>query len=571
MQARTIFLSASLLATTLFFSNPLPTSTLSSQLPTPLLRTEARTQAALPSIATNIEPILKTIAASTFGGVTNQTPPKMDKDDTGDKTSDQPGLNAPPPKPVSITYQVKRGDTLQLIATRNQKTVQQLVQLNHLKSANTIYIGQVLQIGVTTVKSQPKPAAPKPIIVHPGPSDWLLPDSEIVYGPAYKNFDVAAVAKKYGGYLLDYREYYGGKLYTGPQIIQELSEQFSVGPRVLLAELELQSGWVTQRTADVINNPYPMGYFQPGWEGLYHQMFWAAERINAAFYLHTQGQLDTLILFSGDEIQIAPNLNSGTVAVQNLIARSETWDKFDEQVNNGDFIATYKQLFGDPQKLAVTPLVPTNLTQPQFRLPWEDGQTWRITGGPHNGWAPGSAWAAVDFAPPDGKACRPAAEWDIAVAPGKIIAADAGRVIEDLDGDGFQGTGWDILYMHVAAKGRVAVGTYVNAGDRIGHPSCEGGIATGTHLHLARFYNGVWIRAADPQAPMRLGDWTIRGSDNMYDGYAVDGSDKREACGCYDLSVNGITAEPEFTSLADNRVIRSANAEARTSHSNSNY
>ena len=31
--------------------------------------------------------------------------------------------------------------------------------------------------------------------------------------------------------------------------------------------------------------------------------------------------------------------------------------------------------------------------------------------------------------------------------------------------------------------------------DPIGHPSCEGGSATGSHVHIARKYNGEWVLA----------------------------------------------------------------------------
>lgn len=441
-------------------------------------------------------------------------------------------------KPAVITYTVKRGDTLEEIAHRSGKTSGALMQLNGIRNADRIFVGQMLRLGTTNTP-------PKQIITHAGPADALLPDSEIVYSPAYKNFDISAVASNSGGYLNSYQEYVEGRMRTGPEIIQLLADEFSVGPRVLLTLLELKSGWLTKNSADLNNNPYPMGYRQPGWEGLYRQTFWVAERINAAFYLSNQNQLKTLSLFDGDQIRLAPKLNPGTIAVQNVIARSGTWETFNEQVTNGDFAATYKWLFGAPEQYAIGDIIPENVTQPLFRLPWEDNHTWWLTGGPHNGWAEGSAWAALDFAPSATMGtCRVSPEWDVAVAPGKVIEAENGRVIVDLDGDGFQGTGWTLLYMHVAAKDRVAVGTVVNTGDHIGHPSCEGGIATGTHLHIARMFNGEWIRADDPRLPFDLNGWSVEVTNTQYDGIAVKGNERREACGCRDETLNGIQAIP---------------------------
>ena len=60
--------------------------------------------------------------------------------------------------------------------------------------------------------------------------------------------------------------------------------------------------------------------------------------------------------------------------------------------------------------------------------------------------------------------------------------------------------------MHIADKDRISVGTTVQTNHPIGHPSCEGGVATGTHVHLARLYRGEWIGGGDP-FPLILSGW----------------------------------------------------------------
>jgi len=100
---------------------------------------------------------------------------------------------------------------------------------------------------------------------------------------------------------------------------------------------------------------------------------------------------------------------------------------------------------------------------------------------------------------------------------GQILRTGEGAVIQDLDGDGFEGTGWVIFYMHIERRERVEPGTTVKTGDRIGHPSCEGGVSDGTHVHLARKYNGEWI-PADQDVPFVLDGWISRGQGNYYDG-----------------------------------------------------
>jgi hypothetical protein len=72
--------------------------------------------------------------------------------------------------------------------------------------------------------------------------------------------------------------------------------------------------------------------------------------------------------------------------------------------------------------------------------------------------------------------------------------------------------------MHIEARDRVPAGTYLHAGERIGHPSCEGGVSSATHLHLARRYNGEWI-PADTTMPFVLDGWISRGTGTEYDGF----------------------------------------------------
>ena len=55
--------------------------------------------------------------------------------------------------------------------------------------------------------------------------------------------------------------------------------------------------------------------------------------------------------------------------------------------------------------------------------------------------------------------------------------------------------GWVIFYFHLRSDSIAAVGTRLAAGDALGVASCEGGRSTGTHVHVARKYNGEWLAA----------------------------------------------------------------------------
>jgi hypothetical protein len=82
--------------------------------------------------------------------------------------------------------------------------------------------------------------------------------------------------------------------------------------------------------------------------------------------------------------------------------------------------------------------------------------------------------------------------------------------------------------MHIETRGRIEALTPVQPGDRIGHPSCEGGVSNGTHVHLARRYNGEWI-PADGSLPFNLDGWISSGNGIEYDGWLVRADQTKEA------------------------------------------
>jgi murein DD-endopeptidase MepM/ murein hydrolase activator NlpD len=245
--------------------------------------------------------------------------------------------------------------------------------------------------------------------------------------------------------------------------------------------------------------------------------------LNEGYYLWKINAIGIWTLKDNTVIQVDPTINAGTAGVLNLLRYLNTKAEWDRAVSDGGVFALYNHFFGYPFDYAFEPIIPQNLSQPTFQLPFEPEAIWSYTGGPHGGWDTGSAWAALDFAPPgDALGCFPSGSWVVASAPGQIVFSDHGAVIQDLDGDGVWQTGWSILYMHIDTWERVNVGDVLEAGDRIGHPSCEGGFSTGTHLHIARRYNGEWI-AADTDLPFVMDGWESAGYGVEYDGYLVNG------------------------------------------------
>jgi murein DD-endopeptidase MepM/ murein hydrolase activator NlpD len=405
-------------------------------------------------------------------------------------------------------YFVQYGDSLGYIASLYNVELESLLAINNLVNPDALEIGQVIYVPALRPTTDP--------------SDFkIIPDSELVYGPASADFDVKDFIKSQDGYLASYRGYVGEEILSGIQIVKRISQEFSVNPRLLLALLEYRSGWVTSRQIDASKVDYPMGNTDQNYEGLYMQLAWTANMLNRGYYLWKINALAYTPLADGAAAPLSPVINAGTAAVQYMLGLNSNADNWQRAVSEQGVFYTYTQFFGIPFDRAVEPLLPSDLAQPEMILPFEEYAVWSYTSGPHAGWGSGSAWAALDFAPPGYEyGCYTSDEWVTAAADGVVTRSENGVVVLDLDGDGLEQTGWTVLYLHIESRDRVPAGSELKAGDRIGHPSCEGGVSDGTHLHFARRYNGEWI-SADGGLPFILSGWTSAGYGEEYSGILV--------------------------------------------------
>ena len=420
----------------------------------------------------------------------------------------------PTPRQAADQYTVQAGDSLGFIAEKYGISVKTLMEANNITDADVLTVGMVLNV-------------PAPNPGNEGTAFKVIPDSEMVYGPAGVYFDIKNFIDTQNGYLETYEQDVNGITLSGDEIVWIVARNYSVNPRLLLALLEYQSGWVTN--PNPINTSYPMGLAEESHYGLYRQLTWTADSLNQGYYLWKANAVSTWVMNDGTVVPIDPTINAGTAALQYFFAKLDDRQTWEKDVSGTGLLLSYYVFFGNPFDYAIEPLIPASVTQPPMALPFNKGETWYFTGGPHGGWDSGSAWAALDFAPPgDNGSCLASPFWVTAVADGLVLRASNGALIQDLDNDGYEQTGWVILYMHIAADGREQPGEYLFAGDKIGHPSCEGGVANATHVHIARKYNGEWI-AADGPLPFNLDGWVSSGGGREYDGYLTLGSQTIEA------------------------------------------
>lgn len=398
---------------------------------------------------------------------------------------------------IPAEHTVQAGDTLFDIAQKYGVSLESLLMVNNIADANVIAVGQVIKL----------PPAPSQAT----PTFKIVPDSRLVRAPGSRNFDIAGFIAAQPGYIrqvvdeVPTRQANGADLkltLTAAQVVERVSLEYSVDPRLLLAILEYRAGWLSnpQPSEGQITHPLINAENSGGIDrsGLYRQLAWMANELNRGYYGWKTRGLKLLEMTDGTRLVYGSGLNAGTIGVQYFLSLNNTKAVWERDVSQNGLFRTYYAYFGDPFLQAVEPLVPIDLQQPPLVLPFAAGKIWYFTGGPHGGWGTGSAWASLDFAPPDERnldtpLCYISQHPITAVAPGIIARSGDGVVMLDLDNDADESTGWTILYLHLANT--IAAGQQVNTGDILGYASCAGGFSTATHLHIARRFNGEWLPA----------------------------------------------------------------------------
>jgi murein DD-endopeptidase MepM/ murein hydrolase activator NlpD len=437
----------------------------------------------------------------------------------------QPAVTPFPTRPTYnpgelVDYTAQTGDTLPALAVRFNTTVEEIYAANDFipRSATTMPPGMPMKI---------------PIYYLPlwGSPFQIIPDEQFVNGPVMSDFDTEEFVASHFGWLNGTTFFVGGQNRSGAGTIDYVAQNFSVSPKLLLALLEYQTGAVSQPIPPNNVDSDLLGFDNFNSQGFYLQLVEAANKLNHGYYGWRMGIIAEFDRLDGKLERPDPWQNAASVALQYYFSDMVSSPEYELATSPQGVAAAFNKLFGDPWA-ARAPHIPGTLNQPEFRLPFEPGKTWTYTGGPHSGWGSGFPFAGLDFAPPSNTSgCFETEEWATAVTSGLIIRDGDGVLVLDVDGDGDEHTGWVVFHLHLASRDRVAVGTEVIGGQPIGHPSCEGGTSTGSHVHIARKYNGEWIPAEGVLA-FNLEGWVAVNGDQPYQGTLVRNVSVVTACTC---------------------------------------
>ncbi len=436
-----------------------------------------------------------------------------------------------------VDYTAQIGDTLESLAARFNTTVAEIRTANPIipLSATTMPTGMPMKI---------------PIYYRPlwGTSYQIIPDSLFINGPAQRDFDSVDFVNQQPGWFKNYTMYMGDRNRRGGEVIDYVTMNYSISPRLLLALVEYQTGALTNPIAPEEDDIYSLGKNDFRKEGLYRQLAWAADVLDNNYYDFRAGKLLSFEHLDGRLERPDPWQNAATVSLQVYFALSLDGEELQRAISGVGIAQTYRDLFGDPWS-NVQPHLPGSLEQPAFRLPFEPNMWWAYTGGPHNSWGDEtSPLAAIDFAPPSvASGCIASDQWATAVADGVIVRTGIGIAVLDLDGDYDERTGWNLFYLHLETSTIPPVGTRLKAGQHIGRPSCEGGHATGTHIHIARKFNGEWMLAEGVLA-FNLEGWVAKNGSKPYEGTMTRSGQTIFACTCSDKYSQLASTAPALTS-----------------------
>ncbi len=419
-------------------------------------------------------------------------------------------------------YQSQNGDTLETLALRFRTTVEVIQARNPGLAPLALSPRQTLPPGLPL--DLPYDGIPNTRF-----ATRLLPDSELVFSPGAANFDVRGFVLSQPGFLATYTEVltHTQPALAGWEIVALYARTYSINPRLLLALLEYQSGALSNPEPGDFLRRHPLAVESSAMEpGLSHQLGWVGNQLNYGYYGWRLGTVLSFNIAEGPARYGDGSLNAGSFALARVLGLMHRPDSFGRAAGPEGLMATYQRLFGSAFSLAWEPLIPGRLTQPELQLPFEPGKQWAFTGGPHSSYGRTLPWGALDFGPPaEAAGCGPSPEWVTAVAAGTVVYSHQGLLELDI------GQGWTIVYLHLATLDRAPAGTVVNRGERLGHPSCEGGRATGAHVHLSRRYNGEWL-AADGLAPFVMSGWVTTAGTGSYLGTLTRGEQVVEACSC---------------------------------------
>jgi len=333
----------------------------------------------------------------------------------------------------------------------------------------------------------------------------LVSDGQFVWGPNVGNFDIAKFLKSIESPLTPYAV-----------DIESWAHYYTLNPRVLLTVLEINFGYLTgldlqldpaevRQTIEDTSMDLSLAFYQ--------HMYKLGDRRKGPLPLGAQAA-QSFKFEDGVQAELIWSPSSGSYAVAALEAkgRLKSVDSSIQALGGTDaFDAVFGYFFPDTD-----PLDTTNDLQPDspppddyFQFPFPLEATWTFSGA--HSWSGGSSFpdrSSMDFSTPWSNYPDSPYKNTVAAAPGdavvRVPASGNAPCWVQID----HGGGWSTHYYHlvnVGSSGAIGPKSRNQLIGGIGEELCNGGFATGPHVHFALFYNG----APYDLEGLKLSGWTV--------------------------------------------------------------
>ncbi len=178
----------------------------------------------------------------------------------------------------------------------------------------------------------------------------LLPNSELFISPAESNFDTHGFINDAGGYLSTYTNRIGSTgIASGADVIDRIVLEYSINPRLLLACLEYQSGWVYGQPSNEMAERYPLGHVDTTENDLYLQSAWFANRVTDGYNSWREGRMPAIYFKDGKVIDLDPEINAATAGLMYAFSHLFEYDIWvDIFYGEDNFFIFYENMFGNP-------------------------------------------------------------------------------------------------------------------------------------------------------------------------------------------------------------------------------